>query len=116
MSRENGGVVGAKNIITQSYAVGVFNIKTQFVNNQAASWPRSGSIFIALSHAVTPFISIYPFSSLGYGAKLSDPSTLPAGTGQNVSFSPSGKSVAISHATTPFVSAYPWSAAGFHRL
>jgi WD40 repeat protein len=113
MSRENGGVVGAKNIVTINNAVGVFNVKTHFVNNQASAWPRSGSLFIGISHNSTPYISIYPFSSLGFGAKLSDPSTLPTSTGNGVAFAPNGRMVATAHLSSPYMTLYPFSGGGF---
>ena len=42
---------------------------------------------IAVAHGTSPFISVYPWGS-GFGTKYSDPSTLPAGTGRGVAFSP----------------------------
>jgi len=112
MARENGGIVGIKGVVNQNYAAGAFNIKSQFINNQASLWPRSGSIFLGVAHALSPFFSVYPFSSLGFGAKLSNPATLPAGLGNGITFSPNGKMVAISHDTTPFIAAYPFSGSG----
>ena len=42
---------------------------------------------IAVSHGTSPYIGVYPWGS-GFGTKYSDPSTLPAGTGRGVAFSP----------------------------
>ena len=47
---------------------------------------------IAVAHATTPFISVYPWSA-GFGTKYTNPATLPAGTGWGVAFSPSPPSV-----------------------
>ena len=114
MSRtENGGVVGVKNLSTLSYASGVFQLKSQFVANAGAAWPRSGSLFVGIVHTTSPYVSIYPFSSLGFGAKISDPGTLPAGQSNGIDFSPNGKFVAVAHNTTPYISVYPWSGSGF---
>jgi WD40 repeat protein len=43
-----------------------------------------------------------------FGVKLSDPATLPAGTGYSVSFSPDGKYIAVAHGSSPFINVYPW--------
>lgn len=112
MPRENGGIVGIKATATQNYAAGVFTAKTQFINNQAAMWPRSGSVFLAVAHIGSPFFSVYPFSSLGFGSRLSIPASLPASTGNAVKFSPDGKMIAVGHETTPFITAYPFSSSG----
>lgn len=110
---ENGGVIGARNPTSINYAVGMFVLKNQFINNINGLWPRSGNYYLAISHTTTPFFSVYSFSTLGYGVKFSDPATLPASTGFGVVFNSTGKSIAVAHATTPFVSAYPWSGLGF---
>lgn len=112
MPRENGGVVGVNNFTTQNYARGVFNLKTHFNSNISSLWPRSGSLFLAVAHATTPFISVYPFSSLGFGAKLSNPSTLPTGAGNDVAFTTDGMTMAVVHDTSPYVSVYPFSGSG----
>jgi hypothetical protein len=70
------------------------------------------STTLAVAHATSPFISVYPWSS-GFGTKFSDPASLPAGTGRDVEFSPSKAHIAIAHFTSPYVTAYPWSSSGF---
>jgi len=112
MAKENGGVIGKINFTTQNYAVGAFTIKSHFNANYNAQWPRSGSVFLAVAHNTTPFVSVYPFSTLGFGAKLANPATLPTGNGSGVTFSSNGKTLVVAHATTPFVSAYPFSGSG----
>lgn len=109
---ENGGIIGPRNFSTQNYAIGVYQLKSQFVANAGSQWPRSGSLFLGVAHATSPYVSIYPFSSLGFGTKLTDPVSLPTGTGNGIAFAADGKSLAIAHATTPFISAYPFSGAG----
>jgi len=39
-----------------------------------------------VAHATSPFISAYPWSSSGFGAKYTDPATLPTGNGYGVAF------------------------------
>jgi hypothetical protein len=68
---------------------------------------------IAVGTTNTPFVTTYPFSATGFGAKYADPATLPAGSGNGVAFSPAGDAIAVAHANTPFVTAYPWSGSGF---
>jgi hypothetical protein len=60
---------------------------------------------MAIAQTTTPYDSAYPWSASGFGTKLSDPGTLPAGNGTGVAFSPAGTEIAIAHATTPFVDA-----------
>jgi 3D (Asp-Asp-Asp) domain-containing protein len=55
--------------------------------------------YIAVAHATSPFISVYPWSG-GFGTKYSDPATLPAGTGLGVAFSPSGADIAVAQETS----------------
>ena len=66
--------------------------------------------YIAVAHATSPFISIYPWTG-AFGAKVGDPATLPAGTGFGVTFSPSGSHIAVAHGTSPYISVYPWTGA-----
>jgi len=76
-----------------------------------AGLPQYSTNFIAIAHAITPFISVYPWNA-GFGTKYANPVTLPTGTGNSVAFNPAGTAIAVAHATTPFISVYPW-AAGF---
>ena len=67
---------------------------------------------IAIGHSLTPFVSVYPWSSAtGFGTKYSDPATLPGGSGNGVAFSPSGNVLAVAHNSAPRISVYPWSSA-----
>jgi hypothetical protein len=79
-------------------------------------WPAttiSSTRALAVGHDTTPFVSAYPWSSGGFGAKFADPATLPTNQSNGVAFSPGGTALAVAHSTTPFVSAYPWSSGGF---
>ena len=64
-----------------------------------------------MGHNNNPYISAY--SSSGFGSKYSNPSTLPANTGNDVDFSPDGNAVAVVHSGSPRVTAYAWSSSGF---
>jgi hypothetical protein len=73
-----------------------------------------GGGYIATSSQVTPFITVYPWSSgSGFGVKYANPSTLTTGYCTNVAFNYAGSAIALSQVATPFLSAYPWSATGF---
>lgn len=45
----------------------------------------------------------------GFGAKYSNPATLPTGNANGVAFSPSGAAIAVAHTASPFITVYPWS-------
>lgn len=76
----------------------------------------STDTYIALGMAVSPYIAIYAYTAAaGFGAKSTDPSSLPAGvagTGHCVAFHPSGNFVAIATQTNPYVQVWPVSSAG----
>ena len=60
--------------------------------------------FIAVAHATSPFITAYPWSSsTGFGAKFTNPATLPTGQGNGVAFTPSGNAIAVAHQTSPLI-------------
>lgn len=74
-----------------------------------------GLSYISTAFGASPYIDIFPFSSSGYGARYSNPSSLPAG-GTYVftpKFSPTGDAVIITHNNLPRLTGYPWSAAGY---
>lgn len=75
----------------------------------------SGNITcLALSHVNSPFISVYTFTSGGFGAKYSNPVTLSDGTGLDVTFSNSGEYIAVAYdSLTVNAAVYPWSIGGF---
>lgn len=71
----------------------------------------SDSAYVAAAGSATPYISILPWSNSGFGTKVSDPGTAPAGSSQGVSFK--ADALVVAHATSPFISGYPWSSSGF---
>jgi hypothetical protein len=73
--------------------------------------PDGGTL--AVVHSVSPFISMYPWSSAtGYGTKYSGPNPSPAifGTPNAVTFTQNSADVAIASSSTKYISVYPWSA------
>ena len=65
---------------------------------------------LGVSQSSTPFLSLYPWSSNGFGTKYSNPATLPTGSGNGIAFTSTSNAVAVAHSTTPFITAYPWNA------
>lgn len=72
----------------------------------------ANDVHFVVTHATSPYVTAYPFDN-GLGTKLSDPSTLPAGNGRCVAFSPDKKFIAIGHESSPYISVYHWSNDGF---
>ena len=53
-----------------------------------------GQQFIAFAHVTNPFITAYPWSRSGFGAKFANPTTLPTGSAYGIAFSPDGSVIA----------------------
>ena len=69
---------------------------------------------IAVVFNDSPYIHVYPWiTGVGFGAKYSDPSTLPGGDGLDVTFSPDGSDIAVAHDGSPYITVYSWSSSGF---
>jgi hypothetical protein len=65
---------------------------------------------LAVAHATTPRISVYPWSGSGFGTKYANPATVPTGTATKVAFTRLGNTIAVSHQSSPYVTSYPWNA------
>jgi len=70
---------------------------------------------IAVAHGTTPFLSVYPWSSSGFGTQYVNPYTLPStAAGYCAAFSPAGNALAYGYDTSiPYMDVYRWSASGF---
>lgn len=77
-------------------------------------WSKNGR-FLALAHSTTPFVSVYAKAAytgvteytLGYAlTAMTNPATLPTGTGDAVSWNPTSDMLAVGHDTTPFLTCY----------
>jgi hypothetical protein len=69
---------------------------------------------IAVGDGASPFITAYPWNNTtGFGAKFTNPATLPPSNGNGVAFTSAGNAIAVAHQVTPYVTAYPWSVSGF---
>lgn len=80
---------------------------------------NSGGPLALFSSANFNFVSVIEdtnFESLSSFAKVTDPSTLPAGAGQCVAWSPDGMFLAVGHTTTPFITIYQRSGTTFTKI
>lgn len=71
------------------------------------------SAYVAVAHNVSPFISVYPWSSSGFGTKVANPSTLPTGGPSTLGmtdcvFAGTSALLMTSYAS-PYIQAYAWS-------
>lgn len=65
---------------------------------------------VGVGHTTSPFISVYPWLSAGFGTKIANPSTLPAAQVNAMAFSPQGDFIATGCQTTPFIEAWAFNA------
>jgi hypothetical protein len=71
---------------------------------------------VAISHSNSPYITAYAWNSVtGFGAKFSDPASLPTGpSGSNsITFSQDGTVLVAGQTAAPFINPYVWGAGGF---
>ena len=81
------------------------------VQTNGISFSLDGSN-VALAHNTAPNVTVYPWSSSGFGTKYANPAAFP-GLATEVDFHVSGDSVAVGTTTTPYTHAYAFSSAGF---
>lgn len=115
MPRINGGVIGKSNRPYFVQAYGVWSTSEVEIASRSGNWPMAiSNISLVVGHNTSPGISAYQWTSgSGFGTKYANPSSLPSGNGNGVSFNPDGTVVVIATATSPYVAAYKWSSAGF---
>jgi hypothetical protein len=63
---------------------------------------------IAVSHANSPHVSAYPWSS-GFGTKYANPASAVISLGYDVAFSANGDAIAVAYDTPDYINAYAWS-------
>ncbi len=91
---------------------------TKFANNAVALPGIANSLklsrfysFLAIAHAVTPFITVFPLSYSDIAlplisAKVTNPGTLPTGTGNGVDWNPDDTDLAVAHTSSPYITVY----------
>jgi hypothetical protein len=71
--------------------------------------PLPGSFGLSGNDVDLSLFAVEPFN--GFGAKYTNPATLPTNDANGVAFSPSGEAIAVAFRSSPFIAAYPWDAA-----
>ncbi len=84
------------------------NLATSAIGRGVAFHPAGGAI--ACAHEVSPYISVFPWTSPGFGTKYANPASLPSGNCNDVVFNNAGTVLAVAVAVSPYVEAYAWSA------
>lgn len=91
-------------------------VSQKIASRKASAYTGGGTVqklkFLALAHATSPFITVYYWDG-GFGAKVSNPATLPPAQCNDVSFTSNGDAIIMTHNNSPYISAYPWSNSGF---
>jgi len=62
---------------------------------------------MSVAHNTSPYVTIYEIdSATNTFTKLSDPASLPSGTGRDSAFSSDGQYMSVAHSTSPYVTIY----------
>jgi hypothetical protein len=64
---------------------------------------------VAIGYTTSPYITVYPVTSSGFGTKYSDPSSLPVGTVDSLKFSSTGTLLGAGAASSPYIAVWDWS-------
>ena len=101
----NGGVIGDKASSPADLPNGIGN-DVDWLNYNV-----TGLTNLAVAHAITPFVSIYNFTTDAaaagtFGVRIDVPGTPPTGTGNTVGFHPNDDVVFVGHASSPYVTSY----------
>ncbi len=87
MPRMNGGLIGQSNRPQFYQSRGIWTLTDVELSRRIGQWPLAiGNIFVAIGNSASPRVSIYPWSSGGYGTKYANPTTLPTSVGQAIAF------------------------------
>ena len=63
---------------------------------------------IAVGHATSPYISVYPWTGSAFGTKLADLATSVGSTANSVKWSNSNKYFGVATASSPYIRVYRW--------
>jgi 6-phosphogluconolactonase (cycloisomerase 2 family) len=69
----------------------------------------------AIAHSTSPYVTVYGQDG-DTSTKISDPSTLPTGTGVGASWTADGTHLAVAHATSPYVTVYSRSGSTLTKI
>ncbi len=82
--------------------MGVNSRKTLFFGSMMSA---AASKLLAVVHSTSPYLTVYNVSG-ATPTKITNPITLPTGTGLGVAFSPDGSKIAVGHMTSPYLTVY----------
>ena len=74
------------------------------------------SNYVAVSHTVSPYITVFKQTSEDVFTALPAPGTLPTGEASSVAFDQTGIYLAVGHAVTPFVTIYKRTEDAFNKI
>jgi hypothetical protein len=104
-----GGATTLSNSVFATGGVGEAEVGQENYIGTSGSWTSKSPSTI--------FVSMYPWTNTGWGAKFAEPAVLPASTPRSMASTPSGKSIAVgwsgASSAPPYVSVYAWSGSGF---
>lgn len=91
-----------------------------YVNNiNDFSFSPDGNFF-AVALAVSPYIAIFPMTlesaGFAFGSQLSNPSILPAGAANCITWSPNSEYLLVGHANSPYMTIYSVSGQKFTKI
>lgn len=88
-------------------------VSTNFPDKGMA-WSPDGA-YVAVGLQSSPYIEVRPFDPVsGFGAKISNPASLPAGPVNSIQWSPDGSHIAVTTSTaSPYVNAWAWTGSAF---
>jgi hypothetical protein len=103
------GFTGTQNVQPNNTLMCIKVTATKWMANYLYQRDARSRSQVAVVGGGNPYVTVYDWSTAGFGAKYADPATQPTGSCTAVAFTPAGDAIAVSHAITPFITAYPWS-------
>lgn len=83
----NGGLIGQSNRPQFYQSRGIWTLTDVELSRRIGQWPLAiGNISVGIAHGTAPRVSIYPWSSGGFGTKYANPATLPTSAGTGIAF------------------------------
>lgn len=106
-----GSVYSTQRALLYELSGGVWTFRSGFPNlagiPYGAGWSPDGTK-LAIAVNASPYIQVYNMT-VWPPTVFSNPSTLPAGAGNDAKWSPDGRFLAVAHNTSPFITIYDYS-------
>ena len=71
----------------------------------AGGHKKSGEQYLAVAHTTSPYITVYPWTSSGFGTKFANPAVSPGNSGFGVDFHPNNNALVVTSQGT-IITAY----------